>query len=59
MIPAIGTMIGFYILLRCFSFLERKGDRAESWGTKTFAVITILVTLGSMASMCTGSGNTP
>ena len=45
MIPAIGIMIGFYIITRMIELLAHK-DRGI--GTKIMAGITILVTLVSM-----------
>jgi hypothetical protein len=48
MIPAIGIMIGFYIITRMIELLARK-DR--SIGIKIMASITILVTLVSMLDL--------
>ncbi len=45
MIPAIGIMLGFYIMTRCISFFSRKGDRAESGVVLAFSAITIAVTI--------------
>jgi hypothetical protein len=43
MIPAIGIMLGFYIITRCLSLRARQGDRAESDLVKVFSFITIIV----------------
>jgi ABC-type phosphate transport system permease subunit len=45
MIQAIGLMIGMYIIVRMFSFLTRKGDRAESGFVQILAGIAIILTL--------------
>ena len=45
MIPAIGIMIGFYIITRMLSFLTRSQEREESGLVKCFAVITFSVTV--------------
>ena len=45
MIPDIGLMIGFYIILRALSFVTRGGDRVEHWVVKLLSGITILVTI--------------
>ena len=43
MLPAIGIMIGFYIITRCLSFLLRRGDRTEPVSVMIFSLITIVV----------------
>lgn len=53
MLPMIGIMIGFYIILRCLSFLTREGAYSEHLLVKIFSVITILVTLLIMLSLLT------
>ena len=45
MIPAIGLMVGCYIITRMISFLTRTGERRESASVKTFAGITIIITI--------------
>ena len=59
MIPAIGLMIGAYIFTRMVSFLMRKGDRAEPTAVKVLAVITLLVTVFSVAGLLTSGQPTP
>lgn len=59
MIPDIGLMIGFYIFTRMVSFLTRKGDREESVFVKVFALITLLVTVLSMAGLVMRGQPTP
>lgn len=54
MIPAIGIMIGFYIITRMIELLAHK-DRGV--GTKIMAGITILVTLITVLSLW-GGGST-
>jgi len=44
MIPAIGYMIGFYIITRMVEFMSRRGDRRIHGSVAAFAVVTILVT---------------
>ena len=55
MIPIIGGMIGMYILVRCASFLARRGERNEAAIVKVLAVITILSTLVGMMLLNAGS----
>ena len=45
MIPIIGSMVGMYILVRCASFLARKGERKEAAIVRVLAVITIISAL--------------
>ena len=45
MIPAIGFMVGFYIITRMLSLLIKRPDGSESPITNIFAGITILVAL--------------
>lgn len=45
MIPAIGYMIGFYIITRMLSLILRKNDVKESAVTIVFAAITIVVAI--------------
>jgi hypothetical protein len=49
MIQAIGLMIGMYIIVRMFSFLTRKGERAESGFVQILAgavaFLTVLIML--------------
>jgi hypothetical protein len=51
MIPDIGLMIGLYIITRMISFLSRKETRAENIIVKSFAVITIIVTVISIIDL--------
>ena len=55
MLPTIGIMIGFYILTRMIEIL---GTKEKGTGLKIFAVITVLVTLISMASLFTEGSKT-
>ncbi len=45
MIPAIGYMIGFYIITRMIEMLARSGERRINAVAAVFAAITILVTI--------------
>ena len=55
MIPIIGGMIGMYILVRCASFLARKGERSEAAIVKILAILAILSTLVGMMLLNAGS----
>ncbi|MFA5014722.1 MAG: hypothetical protein WC549_04175 [Actinomycetota bacterium] len=48
MIPAIGFMIGFYIITRMLSFILRKEPRNENLFIKIFSGITIIVVIACM-----------
>lgn len=48
MIPAIGYMIGFYIITKMLELVDRKNVRVTP---KIFAVITIIVCLFSLAAL--------
>ncbi len=45
MIPAIGYMIGFYVITKMLSLLLKGKDGKESSVTNIFAALTILVAL--------------
>jgi hypothetical protein len=45
MFTVVGIMIGFYILTRMFSFLTRRGQRAEPIAVKILSGVTIMVTI--------------
>ena len=51
MLPAIGIMIGCYIITRMISLLSRINERKESIIVKLFCVITIIITLLCMLSL--------
>lgn len=57
MIPAIGFMIGSYILTRMFQVLGQK--EGAGIGSKISAAITILVALVSMVSLGASGGGKP
>ena len=58
MIPAIGYMVGFYIITRMFSLLTRKPDGKESVITYILAGITILVAIFGLYVLFTSELNT-
>ena len=58
MIPAIGYMIGFYILTRMIEMLSRSGERRISIAPAIFAAITILVTIFCMFILFTSELST-
>lgn len=45
MIPAIGLMVGFFIITHMLALGTRKGDRAEDPLVRGFAFFTIVVAL--------------
>ena len=53
MIPAIGLLIGAYVVTRMVSFLTRKGDREDSGVVKILALITVLVTVFCVFALLT------
>ncbi|MFC2165901.1 hypothetical protein ACFLT2_13015 [Acidobacteriota bacterium] len=53
MIPAIGFMVGFYVITRMLSLLLRDKEGKESAVTLVFAGITILVALYGIYSLFT------
>ena len=54
MLPVIGVMVGFYIIVRMISFLTRKGDRAETLIVKIFSSLGIIITVFCMISLLAG-----
>jgi len=56
MIPLIGYMIGFYIIVKMFSFIIRKGEREESMFVKVISGLTVVATIIIMV-MLTISGS--
>lgn len=59
MIPAIGYMIGFYIITRMLVLLGRKEKRVESMISRVFAVVTMIVTVLMMYILFTAESSMP
>jgi len=57
MIPAIGYMVGAYIITRMFSLLLKNKEGKESVITIAFAIITILIAGFCMYVLFTGELN--
>jgi formate hydrogenlyase subunit 3/multisubunit Na+/H+ antiporter MnhD subunit len=55
MIPAIGVMIGCYIITRMTETLLPESEEWTRWVVGVLAVVTILVTGFMMADLITGS----
>jgi len=51
MIPAIGFMIGFYIVSKMVTLLTRKNERSESNIAKLFAAIALIVAIICMLDL--------
>lgn len=51
MIPLIGFMIGFYIIVRMLSFILRKEPRNENLFIKIISGITIIIIIICMISL--------
>jgi hypothetical protein len=45
MLPEIGIMIGFYIILKSLSLLTKSHDKGESALTRGFSILTIIVSI--------------
>ncbi len=58
MIPAIGLMIGAYIITRMVSFISRREERKESGIVIICAIITIVVVLISLVGLFASSIST-
>lgn len=59
MIPEIGLMVGFYIIVRMVSFLTRRDARSESVLVKILAAIGALVALFVMMDLFLGGASRP
>lgn len=54
MIPAIGIMIAFYIIIRMLNLIIEK-RKEPGFSTMFFAILTILVTIYAIYALITGS----
>jgi hypothetical protein len=43
MLGEIGVMVGMYIILRCFSFMSRTKDRAETFFVRILSGVTVVI----------------
>lgn len=59
MIPAIGLMIGVYIIVKMLSFIIRKEPRAEHVIIKIFAGIAVAVTIFCIIAIFQSSSSIP
>ena len=57
MIPAIGLMIGVYIIVKMLSFILRLGTIEENMVVKIFAGIAILITIYCIYALFTSSSS--
>lgn len=56
MIPAIGFMVGAYIIVRLVSFLIRRGQPSEYWAVRVLSAVAGVITLFVMAYLFVGPG---
>ena len=54
MVPAIGVMIGLYIIIRMFSFILREGPPKENLFVKILCGLNIPITLFLMGDLLFG-----
>lgn len=56
MIPAIGIMMGCYILTRMVSFMTRKGENSEDLLVKSLSMVTVFITILCIGVLIYGPG---